>query len=217
MGEEVGHAEPDVAVIARIKWAVVLCLMALAWPAAAGVLGDARVAYNARCALTVDGQTYQGMLYAKPGFQRHEQSLGGVPEVAILDISAGHGYFVVPMLKSYIDFPIDRAMRELSSPDVAGAGVGREAVNGVATTKYRVAHRADDGTRIDGFVWLTSSGVPMRGDGAVSVPNGKRTPFAWELSQLQIGPQPASLFQPPDGFYRLPASALPGFLGGQGG
>ena len=97
------------------------------------------------------------------------------------------------------------------------AAVGREAVNGVATTKYRVAHRADDGTRIDGFVWLTSSGVPMRGDGAVSVPNGKRTPFAWELSQLQIGPQPASLFQPPDGFYRLPASALPGFLGGQGG
>ncbi len=87
-----------------------------------------------------------------------------------------------------------------SSPDVAGAAVGREAVNGVATTKYRVAHRADDGTRIDGFVWLTSSGVPMRGDGAVSVPNGKRTPFAWELSQLQIGPQPALLFQPPDGF-----------------
>lgn len=202
---------------ARIKWLLAICLVVLAWPVAAAVVGDARVAYNARCALTIDGQAYQGMLYATPGFQRHEQTLGGIPEVAILDIGAGRGYFVVPMLKSYVDFPIDQAMRELSAPDVTGDPVGREAVNGVATTKYRLAHRAADGTRIDGFVWLTATGVPMRGDGAVVVSNGKRTPFAWELSQLQIGPQPKTLFQPPDGFYRLPASALPGFLGGQGG
>lgn len=203
--------------IARIKWLIALWLIVLAGPAAAAVLGDARVAYNAHCALTIDGQAYQGMVYATPGFQRHEQTLGGIPEVAILDISAGRGYFVVPMLQSYIDFPIDQAMRELSSPDVTGNPAGREPVNGVATTKYRLAHRAADGTRIDGLVWLTSSGVPMRGNGTVVTPNGKRTPFAWELSQLQIGPQPTSLFQPPSGFYRLPASALPGFLGGQGG
>jgi len=203
--------------IARIKWLIALCLVLPAWAAPAAVLGDARVAYSARCALTIDGQAYQGMLFATPGFQRHEQSLGGVPEVAILDISAGRGYFVVPMLKSYVDFPIDRAMRELSSPDVAGAPVGREMVNGVATTKYRVAHRADDGTRIDGFVWLAEGGVPMRGNGTVAVPDGKKTPFGWELSELRLGPQPRSLFQPPDGFYRLPASALPSFLGGQGG
>ncbi|HUN47764.1 MAG TPA: hypothetical protein VMU85_14635 [Stellaceae bacterium] len=203
--------------IARVKWLLALLLVLPAWPAAGAVLGDARVAYNATCALTVDGQTYQGRLYAKPGFQRHEQMLGGVQEVAILDIGAGRGYFVLPLLKSYVDFPIDRAMRELSAPDIAGPPVGREAVNGVATSKYRVAHRADDGTRIDGFVWLTESGVPMRGNGTVAAPDGKKTPFAWELSQLQIGPQPPALFQPPEGFYRLPASALPSFLGGQGG
>jgi len=203
--------------IARMKWLLALAVVLLAWPATAAVLGDARVPYSAHCALTIDGQAYQGMLYAKPGFQRHEQMLGGVNEVAILDIAAGRGYFIVPLLKSYIDFPIDRAMRELSSPDVKGAPAGRERVNGVVTTKYRVAHRADDGTRIDGFVWLTESGVPMRGNGTVAVPDGKKTPFGWELSQLQIGPQAPSLFQPPEGFYRLPASALPGFLGGQGG
>ena len=182
----------------------------------ARLLGDTGVAYSADRSLSINGQRFDGVVYAIPGFQRHEQMMGGVPQVAIFDLGTGRGYYIVPSVRTYIDFPIDLAVRELSSPDVLGAPVGTEQQGGVATTKYRVDHRAPDGTHIVGFVWLASSGIPMRGEGSVIESNGKRTPVNWRLSNVRIAPQDPGLFQPPGGFYRLPAAALPGILGGNG-
>ena len=184
--------------------------------ALARLLGDTGVAYSADRVLSVNGRHFDGVLYAMPGFQRHEQIMGGVPQVAIFDLGTGRGYYIVPSVRTYIDFPIDLAVRELSAPDVLGAPAGTEQQGGVATTKYRVDHRAPDGTHIVGFVWLASSGIPMRGEGAVIEANGKRTPVSWRLSNVHIAPQDPGLFQPPGGFYRLPAAALPGILGGAG-
>jgi hypothetical protein len=182
----------------------------------ARVVGDSGVAYSADRALSVNGQRYDGVLYAMPGFQRHEQTMAGMQQVAIFNLTAGRGYFVVPSVRTYIDFPIDVAVRELSQPDLVGAPLGTERQGGVLTTKYRVDHRAADGTRIEGFVWLAASGIPMRGEGSVIEASGKRTPVSWTLSNVHVAPQDPGLFQPPDGFYRLPAAALPGILGGAG-
>jgi hypothetical protein len=182
----------------------------------ARVLGDSGVAYSADRSLSVNGQHYDGVVYAMPGYQRHEQMLGGLPQVAIFDLRASRGYYIVPSVRTYIDFPIDLAVRELGMADVLGAPAGTERQGGVVTTKYRVDHRASDGTRVEGFVWLAASGIPMRGEGAVIEPSGRRTPVSWTLSNVHIAPQDPGLFAPPDGFYRLPAAALPGILGGPG-
>jgi hypothetical protein len=191
-------------------------LVLVSGAAFARVVGDSGVAYSADRALSVNGQRYDGMLYAMPGFQRHEQTVAGMQQVAIFNLTAGRGYFVVPSVRTYIDFPIDVAVRELSQPDVVGAPLGTERQGGVVTTKYRVDHRAADGTRIEGFVWLAASGIPMRGEGSVIEASGKRTPVSWTLSNVHVAPQDPGLFQAPDGFYRLPAAALPGILGGAG-
>jgi len=191
-------------------------LVLVSGAALARVLGDSGVAYSADRALSVNGQRFDGVLYAMPGFQRHEQTMGGIQQVAIFNLGAGRGYYVVPSVRTYIDFPIDVAVRELSQPDVVGAPLGTERQGGVVTTKYRVDHRAADGTRIEGFVWLAASGIPMRGEGSVIEVSGKRTPVSWTLSNVHVAPQDPGLFQPPDGFYRLPAAALPGILGGSG-
>jgi hypothetical protein len=191
-------------------------LVLLSSAAFARVVGDSGVAYSADRALSVNGQRYDGVLYAMPGFQRHEQTMAGMQQVAIFNLTAGRGYFVVPSVRTYIDFPINVAVRELSQPDLVGAPLGTERQGGVVTTKYRVDHRAADGTRIEGFVWLAASGIPMRGEGSVIEASGKRTPVSWTLSNVHVAPQDPGLFQPPDGFYRLPAAALPGILGGAG-
>ncbi len=182
----------------------------------ARVLGDTGVAYSADRALSVNGQRFDGVVYAMPGFQRHEQTMGGIPQVAIFNLTTGRGYYIVPSVRTYIDFPIDLAVHELGMPDVLGAPVGTERQGGVVTTKYRVNHRASDGTRIEGFVWLAASGIPMRGEGTVIEASGKHTPVSWTLSNVHIAPQDPTLFQPPDSFYRLPAAALPAILGGGG-
>ncbi len=206
-----------------VEWLVGLgALLALLFilvapaPAFARVLGDSGVAYSADRSLTINGQHFDGVIYASPGLQRHEQTLGGMQQVAIFNLAAGRGYYIVPSVRTYIDFPIELAVQELGMADVLGAPVGTEREGGVATTKYRVSHRAADGTRIEGFVWLTSSGSPMRGEGAVVETSGKRTRVSWKLSNVHIAPQDPTLFQPPEGFYRLPAAALPGILGGSG-
>jgi len=203
----------------KIRTFLGACLLAIVLLAPAGAnaaraLGDAAVAYRADRVLTIGEQRFPGKLIAIPGRQRHEQAVAGLMQVAILDFRASLGYFIVPAVSAYLDFPIGTALQELSDPDLVGSPQGSAQVNGVATTKYRVSHRAPDGTRIEGFVWLTAAGIPMRGDGAVIDPKGKRTPVSWELSNLQEGPQDPQLFAPPRGFYRLPAGALPGFLSG---
>ena len=200
-----------------IRAGAVFALLAMLWiaptPAVARMLGDTGVAYSADRALSVNGQHFDGLVYAMPGFQRHEQTMSGIQQVAIFNLTTGRGYYVVPSVRTYIDFPIDLAVQELGMPDVLGAPVGSERQGGVVTTKYRVNHRASDGTRIEGFVWLTSSGIPMRGEGEV-ITTAKRTHVSWTLSNVHIAPQDPNLFQPPGGFYRLPAAALPGILGG---
>jgi len=191
-------------------------LLLLSTATFARVLGDTGVAYSADRSLSVNGQRFDGAVYAMPGFQRHEQIMSGIPQVAIFNLAAGRGYYVVPSVRTYIDFPIDTAVRELGTPDMPGAPMGTERQGGVITTKYRVDHRAADGTRIEGFVWLAASGIPIRGEGAVIEVSGRRAPVSWTLSNVRIAPQDPSLFQPPDGFYRLPAAALPSILGGSG-
>ena len=198
---------------AALAFGMVLLLSAATF---ARVLGDTGVAYSADRTLSINGQHFDGAVYAMPGFQRHEQNLSGIQQVAIFDLAAGRGYYIVPSVRTYIDFPIDLAVRELGMPDVLGTPAGTERQGSVVTTKYRVSHRGSDGTRIEGFVWLAGSGIPMRGEGAVIETSGKRTPVSWTLSNVRIAPQDPTLFQPPDGFYRLPAAALPGILGGGG-
>src|SRR5262249_19643848 len=162
-----------------VALAVVAILLIAPTATRARVLGDTGVAYSADRALRVNGQRFDGVVYAMPGFQRHEQNMSGVQQAAILDLAAGRGYYIVPSVRTYIDFPIDIAVRELGMPDVLAAPVGTERQSGVVTTKYRVDHRTSDGAQVVGFVWLAASGIPMRGEGAVIEASGKRTPVTW--------------------------------------
>ncbi|HMK67350.1 MAG TPA: hypothetical protein VK433_02285 [Stellaceae bacterium] len=188
-----------------------------AGPLSARVLGDATVAYSAERVLTVNGQSFPGRIFSIPGHQRHEQSIGGFQQVAIFDLVEAHGYFILPALMSYVDFRISGPIAELSAPDITGAPAGTETVSGVATAKYKVSKRASDGTLIEGMIWLTGAGIPIRAEGTVTDGNGIRTAFAWQLSHIRLGTQDPAMFSAPVGLYRLPETALPGFLGGQGG
>ncbi|HTS92927.1 MAG TPA: hypothetical protein VMG55_13045 [Stellaceae bacterium] len=196
--------------------ALVICGLAVE-PLSARVLGDATVAYSAERVLTVNGQSFPGRIFSIPGHQRHEQTIGGFQQVAIFDLVEAHGYFILPALMSYVDFRLSGAIAELSAPDITGAPAGTETVGGITAAKYKVGKRAPDGTLIDGMIWLTAAGIPVRAEGTVTDGNGIRTAFSWQLSHIRMGVQDPAMFSAPVGLYRLPDTALPGFLGGQGG
>ncbi len=187
-----------------------------ALPGAAGarMLGDPSVPFSADRMLTVGERSFTGKLYAIPGSQRHEQQIAGINQVIILHGKDARGWLVLPTLNSYVEFWFTPAARELSADDLLSAKLGEEEVNGLRTTKYRIEHQAHDGTLVDGYVWLTREGIPMRLDGMYRPANGG-TPTAvrMELSNVHQGPQSAALFAVPDNMMKLPGGALAPLLG----
>jgi hypothetical protein len=198
--------------------AVGLVLAAAAVRAEAGMLGDASVPFHAQRTVTVDGRSYTGPIYHAPGHQRHEQDMLGLHEVFLLDTKAVRGFLVLPSVHTYVEFPFPPLMAELDSPDLLRAPVGPETVSGVKTTKYRVDHVAGDGSRAQGYLWVTQTGVLMKLDVAVNrAHGGKPMAITMLLSQFEAGPVNPALFVLPEGFVRLPADALGPLLGGQPG
>src|SRR5579871_1554351 len=138
--------------------------------ARAALLGDASVPYSAERVVTVNGRAYSGRVFHTPGHQRHEQTIQGFAQVVLLDASAKRGWLVLPDLKTYVEFAFPKLMADLGDPALRREPVGRETVNGVPTTKYRIDHTAADGTHAEGFLWISAQGVMMRLDGTVARP-----------------------------------------------
>ena len=203
----------------RMLFAAVLALSAGApRDAAAALLGDASVPYSAERTVTVNGRAYSGKVFHTPGHQRHEQTIQGFAQVVLLDASAKRGWLVLPDLKTYVEFAFPKLMADLGDPALRRAPVGRETVNGVPTTKYRIDHTAADGTHGEGFLWISAQGIMMRLDGTVARPGATRpTTIRMELSHLVMGPQDPTLFELPQGLVKLPAAALEPLLGGKPG
>ncbi len=186
--------------------------------ARAALLGDASIAYSAERTVTVNGRSYTGMVFHVPGRERHEQEIQGIPEVIILDAAAKQAFLIVPMLKSYIAFSFPGVMAELDDPSLRRRPVGRETINGVRTTKYRIDHVSADGSRAEGYAWLSAPGVLMRIDGTITRKNGgKPLSIRMELGNLAVGPQNPALFQVPPGLAKLPAEALQALFGSKPG
>jgi hypothetical protein len=196
-----------------LAFALAFALVGAAPARALGIL-DAPLSYSATRTVTVDGRTYTGAMFHEPGHERHDQVLLGMQGFFILDDAQSSGVFVMPALKTMIEFPFPPILGTLIGPDLKKIPLGDETIDGVATTKYRVTQTAADGTRGEGFLWISRRGVLMKLTGTVTAPGGHRTTVAMALSGMKEGPQQADLFTPPAGLTRLPAAALTPLLGG---
>jgi hypothetical protein len=186
--------------------------------ARAAMLGDASVSYRALRTVTVDGRSYSGPVFHRPGHQRHEQDLLGMHEIFLLDTAQARGYLVLPSVKTFVEFPFPPLMAELDSPDLLTHPAGPDTIAGIATIKYRIDHTAQDGSRADGFLWLSQAGILMKLEISVTRAHGGRPmAIAMALSQVALGPVDPGLFALPPGLVQLPADALGPLLGGRPG
>jgi hypothetical protein len=62
-------------------------------------------------------------------------------------------------------------------------------------------------------LWLSSDGIPMRCDGSYTSRKGKVSKVHWELRDVKIGRQDASLFEVPAGYSKLPPEAAATLFG----
>ena len=188
--------------------------LSLPVPAGAAVLGDPQISFSADRLLEYGGKTMSGKLFSRPGAQRHEQDIGGIKQIVLLQGEHSRGWLLLPGLGSFIEFNFAPAMAELGDPDLLGTPLGRERVNGIATTKYRIEHTARDGTEIEGYLWLSHDGIPVKLNGSYLQPNRKDAEkLRMELTNIKPGPQAAALFELPPGMGKLSLEGLKPLLG----
>jgi len=196
----------------RALWTVLLCLILLPGAAPAATLGEARIGFTADRTLVIDGHSYIGKIWAMPGKERHEQAIQGLRPVFLLRADSPLGEVVLSQLKTIVQFAMPPELRVLGTPQIKKHPLGQETVNGIATTKYAVDETVPEG-HAAGTLWLSRDGIPMRLAGSFTRLQGKVSPLRWELSHVRIGPQPAALFDVPQGFSKLPAEAVAPLLG----
>ena len=192
---------------------LVLVLLLLAPAAAPGAtLGDAQIGFSADRTLVIDGHTYQGKIWGMPGRERHEQAIQGFQPIFLLRTDSPLAEIVLAKLKTIVQFVMPTELRLLARPELKKHPVGHDTVNGIATTKYAIDETLPEG-HAKGTLWLSRDGIPMKLAGSFAGNSGRVATVRWELSHVRIGPQPAALFEAPQGFSKLPPEAVAPLLG----
>src|SRR6266446_3884132 len=196
----------------RLFRSAVLALLLAPGLATAATLGEARIGFSADRTLVFDGRVYQGKIWTMPGKERHEQAIQAFRPIFLLRADNPLGEVVLPQLHTIVQFAMPPELRLLSHPEVTKNPVGEETVSCIATTKYKIDQTVPEG-HAAGALWLSRDGIPMRLAGSFTATNGKVSTLRWELRHVKIGPQPAALFEAPQGFSKLPPEAIAPLLG----
>jgi hypothetical protein len=175
-------------------------------------LGDVKVGFSADRLLVIDGRSYNGKIWAMPGKERHEQTIQAFRPVFILRADNPLGEVVLAQLHTIVQFAIPPELRLLDLQKLKKRPAGQETINGIATTKYAIDETVPEG-HAAGTLWLSNDGIPMRLAGTFTAAKGKVSTIRWELSHVKLGPQPAALFETPQGYSKLPAEAVAPLLG----
>jgi hypothetical protein len=189
-----------------------LLLLLAAVPASAMTLGEAKTGFSADRVLVIDGKTYHGRMWTMPGMERHEQDLNGIPAAFVLHSDNPIADLVLPKLHTVVEFTLPPELHLFADPRLTRKPVGQETVGGIATTKFAIDETVPEGHG-EGFLWLSNNGIPMKLDGAFTRSGGHVAHLHWELTHVQLGPQPIALFETPHDFSKLPAEAIVPLLG----
>jgi len=201
-----------------------LALLALAGGPASGAdfkLMNPNVAYSATRVLQAQGERIEQRYYQQSmGKNRADTEHEGQQSSMIMRLDRNLIWMVMPQQRMYMELsladPQARA-RTVDIPDDDRVNefekVGREDVNGVKATKYRVATTDDKGRRTEGYMWISDEHsilVKMElADGAQRA--------TMELKDLKVGAQPDSLFEPPAGFQKMSLGGMGGMMMGGSG
>lgn len=184
--------------------AICLSLFLAALPASAADWLRQDAAYSATRTLRAQGQEVSGPLHHDHGKERFEMAVEGQRQVMISRPDAQRLYMIMPEMGMGMEMKLDAPQALPSADDYADLQpekLGEETLDGESVTKYRVQDQAG-GQDYTVFIWVTDDGIPLRMEGA-----GPQGGFEMVLSDLQRGPQPADLFEPPAGIQMM---AMPG-------
>jgi hypothetical protein len=166
----------------------------------------------------VEGQSLDvtGKVYVARDRERRETTVMGHTSVVISRRDKGVSWILMPAQSMYME---NQAKGEDEDPYAAwqAAGValtklGRETVNGVATTKFRAEAHGKEGAMETGYIWLSKDNIPVRmvTDGADDEGSSRVTV---DYTHIQVGKQDPALFEIPASYRNMTMPGVGMFMG----
>jgi hypothetical protein len=164
-----------------------------------------KVEYTAERVIESEHGTMKHKVYSAGGKERSEIEMGGMQGVMILRPDKKIGWMLIPAQKMYMELDFAQARERTGAPadeDVEITEVGKETVEGVQTTKYKMV-TADK--MYGGFMWFTDDGIPIKMDLLPREDTKKKSRITMTLRNLHVGDQDDALFELPAGYSKMPS------------
>ena len=189
------------------RFLLCLVLAAATLPTAGLALAAERtnVEYSADQIIESEDGATKSRIYSTPTKERRDMSQGGAAMTMITRHDKQVSWTVMPEEKMYMEAPATKQGQDksdLSGYQIEQTALGEETVNGVVMNKSKIIMTGNDGTKMGGFMWTTKEGILAKID-ALAVEKGQKARFKMEQTNIQIGKQPAELFEIPKGFEKL--------------
>jgi hypothetical protein len=150
-------------------------------------------------------------VYYKTGKVRDEMDMGGMQMVTIQRYDEGKVWVLLGQ-GMYTEAEIGGSEQAPDYKLIERTVVGKEDVNGMATTKYKTVYEGPEG-RFGGFTWFTDDNIAVKGF-MVSESKGEKHRLKWTMSNVKRGDQPDALFELPAG--AKPMNLMNGMMGAMG-
>jgi len=161
------------------------------------------VSYAATRVMRIDGYELVTEVHHAPHMERITAELAGFETSLILRSDRSLVWHLIPLLGIYGESDIS----EMDTPDnveiLSREPLGAELVQGQPAVKHRALFRTRGGTTHEGFYWENADGVHVRSEFTYIDAAGEPKRMELELSNVKVGPQPAHLFEVPDGYRKV--------------
>lgn len=173
--------------IRRVVSVVSVAVAIHASAAAAELLPAPTVEYVADSAVEFGTENFHSRLYYAPH------------QVMINRLDKGVVWLLVPEKQMYMEIRAGEAppTGDISGFEVQRTAMGREQVNGIDTTKFKVIMTSPADETYEGFMWMSESGLLMR----VDAQSGEDI-IRMELTNVVIQTQDPKLFEIPPRYKR---------------
>ncbi|MEZ5573066.1 MAG: hypothetical protein R3E64_13720 [Halioglobus sp.] len=152
--------------------------------------------FSADAQIESEGHQMTSHVFYKSGKVRDEVNAGGMQMVVIQRYDEGKVWLLLGQ-GMYTEAEIGESEQAPDYKLIERTIVGKEDINGMSTTKYKTVYEGPKG-RFVGLTWFTDDNIAVKGV-MDSQANGEKQQLNWNLTNVQRGDQPDSLFELPPG------------------
>jgi hypothetical protein len=178
-------------------------------PAVAATLPPQTASYSAVAAYDIGGNHYTSTIEADHGRERRVVKTDFGPQTVLIDPAAGKAYLLQPPVGAFaldlgskaVGIDLAQLYRAQATP------LGRETIDGLPVTRYRLSASAAANAQFAGDVWSTDDGIFVRIEGEGTY-RGKSSHVAIRLTDIVHRREDPAAFSLPTGTRVIDASPI---------